>query len=68
MKYKSNIIVIYLICFISSSWIPNTPLSTYPPCTSRSGYSYTTSIQQPPVQAISLNSYGGIPNNISGVY
>ncbi|CAO1342889.1 unnamed protein product [Diamesa tonsa] len=52
----------------TSSWIPNTPLSTYPPCTSRSGYSYTTSIQQPPVQAISLNSYGGIPNNISDYY
>lgn len=48
--------------------MPSTPLSTYPPCTSRSGYNYTTSHQQPPVQAMSLNTYGGIPNNIGGVY
>ena len=48
--------------------MPSTPLSTYPPCTSRSGYSYTTSHQQPPVQAMSLNTYGSIPNNIGGLY
>lgn len=42
-------------------------LATYNSCTSRSGYTYSAPLQQP-VQSVSLmnNSYGGIPNSISG--
>lgn len=42
-------------------------LATYNSCTSRSGYTYSTPLQQP-VQSVSLinNSYNGLPNSISG--
>jgi hypothetical protein len=44
-------------------------LATYNSCTSRSGYTYSTPLQQP-VQSVSLinNTYSGLPNSISGEF
>lgn len=54
----------WLIC---SPWMSSSQLATYNSCTSRSGYTYSTPLQQP-VQSVSLinNSYSGLPNSISG--
>ncbi|CRL01554.1 CLUMA_CG014404, isoform A [Clunio marinus] len=50
-------------------WMSSSQLATYNSCTSRSGYSYSTPLQQP-VQSVSLinNSYSGLPNSISDYY
>lgn len=42
-------------------------LATYNSCTSRSNYTYSAPLQQP-VQSVPLmnNSYGSLPNTISG--
>lgn len=52
---------------LHSPWMSSSQLATYNSCTSRSGYSYSTPLQQP-VQSVSLinNSYSGLPNSISG--
>lgn len=47
----------------SSPWMAPTQLGSYPPCPSRSTYSYASPIQQS-VAPVTINSYGAISNTL----
>jgi len=53
----------------ANPWMASSQLATYSSCTSRSGYTYSTPLQQP-VQSVSLinNSYSSLPNSINDYY
>lgn len=44
-----------------TGWMAPTQLATYPPCPSRTSYSYASPIQQTPV---TINSYGNMTNGL----
>lgn len=47
-----------------AGWMAPTQLTTYPPCPSRTSYSYASPIQQTSVPPVTINSYGNMGNGL----